>query len=73
MSLWLSLGRNLQQLTSAGPENAVINVESHRQDEDIGHNKIYKEGLEIKRNDSPRNGPSKGTGTIGNVAGQHWK
>lgn len=34
---------------------------------------IYKEGLEIKRNDSPRNGPSKGTGTIGNMAGRHWK
>lgn len=49
------------------PQNAVINVESNRQDEDIGHNKIYKEGLGIKRNDNPRTGPSKGIGTIGNV------
>jgi len=48
-------------------------VESNRQDEDIGHSKIYKESLEIKRNDNPRNGPSKGIWTIGNVAGRRGK
>ena len=55
------------------PEDAVINVESNGQDEDIGHNKIYKEGLEIKRNDNPRNGPSNSTWTIRNVAGRQGK